>query len=274
MKMRIRSNTMLRLGALLTALTFGGMELWSCSDDGAISGFNGKKGGSGGKKSKVSSNDKDGDGIADAEDDDITDGPGASGAPTRSIDNSGANFQVKDIELLRNSIDACMGSDMTKISSDMLLPAVGAEVPAAGAGLDKKLGLVQGEPKVKFLLPTPANAIGNDIIDVERGNLVDLTNSSRTAVAGDSLTDTYLRALETIANVVAHNCTADKKECECGSKKKARAMLSRCLPSLDPETKEMDEASSMLGTICAKDERGMRKAIASMIASYAFAGAR
>ena len=53
-------------------------------------------------------------------------------------------------------------------------------------------------------------------------------------------------------------------------------MLVRCLPGLDPETKEMDEAAEMLGLVCSEEEgvKGMRKAIASLLSSYAFASAR
>ncbi len=272
----------------------------ACSDD-KISGF-GSLGGTKSKKSKeITSKDK---GFKDEDGDGIHDDDGDA-AKTKSIDNSGANFQVKDVVLLRNSIEACMGKGMTLISADMLLqkqePA-GGTPPAAGLALlaDGTFGeaeadaralakddldplgafaLAQEESdKFAFLLPTPqveaALDAGTDIIEIERGNLVDLKNATRTTVAGDSVTDTYLRSLETVANVVGHNCALDKKECDCSTKKKSRSILVRCLPALDPETKEFDFMAKRMSTFCSKGPSGMRTAISSMIASYAFAAAR
>jgi hypothetical protein len=230
----------------------------ACSDDGGIAGFNksGKK-----KSSKTKGG---GDSIGDDDD---------SSASTRTIDNSG-QLQVKDVVLLKNSIKSCMGEGMTTIHGGMLLPKLDAGGAPAGEPAQPALKLTQGDVKFAFLLPTDANKEGADIVDVERTNLVDLSHSSRTSIASDSLTDTYLRSMEIIANVVAFNCDASKKECSCGTKELAQEMLTRCLPSLDPHTKEMEEAATMLGNVCKKGDSGMRKAIASMIASYAFAAAR
>ncbi len=180
---------------------------------------------------------------------------------TKEIDNSGANFQVKDLLLLRSSVESCMGSpDMLKVAEEMLRTT---DAPAAEDG------------KLRFLLPTVYN-LGDDVLDVERDNMVDTSSGVRAGIAADSLTDTYLRSLETVANVISHNCTLDKEECKCQTKDLAREMLVRCLPGLDPETKEMDEAAEMLGLVCSEEEgvKGMRKAIASLLSSYAFASAR
>jgi len=181
---------------------------------------------------------------------------------TKEIDNSGANFQVKDVLLLKSSLDSCVGPGMTTVKAEMLLPTdLNAQVAALPDG------------KIRFLLPTQYQD-GQNIVDRESGNLVDEANGTRTSTTADSLTDTYLRSLETIANVVAHNCSLANPNCKCATKDDARAMLERCLPGLDPETKEMDEAAEMLGLVCADGAPGMRKAIASMISSYAFAQAR
>lgn len=180
---------------------------------------------------------------------------------TRRVDNSGASFQVKDVSLLRSSIDSCMGPDMLVVSAEMLLPPGTGTLPALG------------DNKIRFLLPTQY-VDGDDVLDKERGNMVDQGSSVRTGISADSLTDTYLRSLETVANVIAHNCTADRQECQCSTKDLARDMLTRCLPGLDPETQEMDDAAEMLGLVCADGTKGMRKAIASMLSSYAFASAR
>lgn len=196
-------------------------------------------------------------GAGDVKDDGVTDG---TKKYTKTIDNSGADFQVKDVLLLRSSVESCMGKDMLKVSDEMLRTPNAAD-PSDG--------------RVRFLLPTQYVA-GDDILEKERGNMVDTETGSRTGIAADALTDTYLRSLETVANVVAHNCSLEKEECKCQTTDLARAMLTRCLPGLDPETKEMNEAAEMLGLVCAETEgaKGMRKAIASMLSSYAFASAR
>lgn len=179
----------------------------------------------------------------------------------KSIDNSGADFQVKDLALLRSSVESCMGSpDMLTVNAEMIRTANAPELE---------------DGKIRFLLPTQYTD-ADDVLEVEKDNMVDTASGVRAGIAADSLTDTYLRALETVANVVAHNCSLDKEECKCQTKTLARDMLVRCLPGLDPETKEMDEAAEMLGLVCSEEEgvKGMRKAIASLLSSYAFASAR
>lgn len=249
--MSLRALTLLLTGPLLA-----GLLACSTSDIGGLSGL-------GGKKKKVDR----GDGETEGEDGGETDAVGTdengNAKYTKTIDNSGANFQVKDVALLRSSIGSCMGDGMLAIAADMLLPtnlnAPQADLPDA---------------KIRFLLPSQYVA-GDDILEKEKRNLVDTSTGARTGIAADSLTDTYLRSLETIANVVAHNCTPDKPECQCATKDQAREMLTRCLPGLDPETKEMDEAAEMMGLVCADNgPKGMRKAIASMLSSYAFAASR
>lgn len=224
----------------------------ACSSEGGIGGITGL---GGRHKDSGAGETKDGDVDEDGEN---------SGKKkyTRSIDNSGAGFQVKDVALLRSSVESCMGSpDMLKVTGNMLRGESGSDADAEG--------------HVRFLLPT-VYAEGDDVLEVEKSNMVDSSTGVRAGIAADSLTDTYLRSLETVANVVAHNCTADKEECKCQSKDLARKMLERCLPGLDPETVEMDAAAEMLGLVCAEEEGpiGMRKAIASLLSSYAFASAR
>jgi hypothetical protein len=192
------------------------------------------------------------------------DGDGV-GKVTKSIDNSGANFQAKDVALLKSSVESCMGAGMTTVQATMLLPDVnGGAAPAQTA---------DAEGRLKFLLPKKY-AAGQDVIERETSNLVDTSGGARTGIAADSLTDTYLRALETIGNVVAHNCDAAKEQCRCATKDDAFALLKRCLPGLDPETVEMDQSAQALAEVCAQGPGGMRTAIASLVASYAFANAR
>jgi hypothetical protein len=179
----------------------------------------------------------------------------------REITTSGAGFQVKDVLLLRSSIESCMGDNMLKITADMLMPVDLSSTTKATDG------------RIRFLLPTQY-AADDDIIEKERGNLLDLSASSRTSVSADGLTDTYLRSLETIGNVVAHNCNPTNPNCSCAGKDKALAMMTRCLPGLNPSTVEMDESAALLGAICSDGMDGMRTAVASLLSSYVFALAR
>lgn len=181
---------------------------------------------------------------------------------TKDIGSSGASTQVKDINLLRSSIETCMGRDMLRVTEDMLIPS------------DLTVSLPKlPEGRIRFLLAAQYRA-GDDIVTKEASNLVDLSQSSRTNNTADSLTDTYLRSLETIGNVVAHNCTSNNPNCQCGSKEAALVLMSRCLPGLNPSTVEMADTAALLGGICGENAEGMRKAIASLIASYVFAVAR
>jgi len=192
----------------------------------------------------------------------VSDIPPSTKVVTKNIDNSGASMQVKDVLLLRSSVEGCMGSGMLAVTADMLLPTDLTTNPP-------KLS----DARLRFLLATQYK-VGDDVIDKESGNLVDVASGARTNIAADSLTDTYLRSLETIGNVVAHNCTSKNPNCQCGSKDEALEMMTKCLPGLNPNTVEMNDSAALLGAICGENVEGMRKAISSLISSYAFAVAR
>jgi hypothetical protein len=278
---------MLRRIVLALATLHAASLLAACGEDAPLSGLTGgKKNDKSRKKPKPDGKDTDSD-KGDAEDDPVVEQPAADEGPgidtdgengagvgedgdgigkiVKTIDNSGANFQAKDVTLLKSSVESCMGVGMTAVQDTMLLPELsgGATAPQTA----------DAEGRLKFLLPKKY-AAGQDVIDREASNLVDTSGGARTGIAADSLTDTYLRALETIGNVVAHNCDAAKEECKCATKDDAFALLKRCLPGLDPETVEMNESAQALSAVCAQGPGGMRTAIASFIASYAFANAR
>jgi len=196
--------------------------------------------------------------------------PGAPNDPkvdstviNKTITNSGATLQVKDLSLLRSSVEACMGKGLLNVSNDMLMPTDLSAPPTPPAA----------DGRLLFLLGTQYKA-GDDIIDKEAPNMVDLSAGARTNITGDSLTDTYLRSLETIGNVIAHNCSTTNPNCQCGTKGEALAMMTRCFPGLDPSTANMADTAALLGAICSSGIDGMRKAVSSMISSYAFAVAR
>jgi hypothetical protein len=182
---------------------------------------------------------------------------------TKGIDNSGAAFQVKDVALLRSSIGSCMGAEKLLVTADMLIP-----VGQAGDSLPDN-----ADGRFRFLLGNNY-AVGDDIIDKERNSLVDFSLGNRTGISSDSLTDTYLRSLETIANVVSHYCDANVEVCKCGTKDEAKVVLQRCLPGIDPNSEKIDYASLLIYEECKEGNSGVRKAIASLLSSYAFASAR
>lgn len=176
------------------------------------------------------------------------------------IASSGGSFQLKNVNLLKNSVQTCVGPDMTKISSDMIIVRDGVNPPPGADG------------RMRFLLPTYKE--GDDIVDAEQGSLVNPESGVRTSVVADSLTDTYLRSLVLIGDVVAHNCSISNPLCVCDTAAAAKDMLLRCAPSLDPSSQQVNDAAVMLGLICAEGPSGMRRAVSSIISSYAFALAR
>ena len=125
----------------------------------------------------------------------------------------------------------------------------------------------------RFLLSSDYE-VGEDIIEAESQNLLDFAKGNRTGISSDSLTDTYLRSLETVANVVAHSCTGEKAECKCSTEQEAVDLLTRCLPAFEPGTDKVQYAALILTESCKKGDSGVRTAIASLIASYSFAFAR
>jgi hypothetical protein len=182
---------------------------------------------------------------------------------TKGIENSGAAFQVKDVALLRSSIGSCMGQEKLVVTEDMLIP-----VGQAGDSLPDN-----SDGRYRFLLGS-TYTVGDDIIEKERSSLVDFSLGNRTGISSDSLTDTYLRSLETIANVVAHYCDANVEVCKCGTKDDAKVVLQRCLPGIDPNSDKMDYASLLIFEECKEGDGGVRRAVASLLSSYAFASAR
>lgn len=200
---------------------------------------------------------------APKENEDIIATDEVKGKVTKGIESSGSSFQVKDVALLRSSIASCMGAEKLIITEDMLIPVgeVGDQLPDNPDG------------KFRFLLGNSYQA-GDDIVEKERKNLVDFSTGNRTGITSDGLTDTYLRSLETIANVVAHYCDSSVEVCKCGTKEEARVVLERCLPGIDPESDKIDYASLLIYEECKEGDSGVRRAIASLLSSYAFASAR
>jgi len=186
--------------------------------------------------------------------------PGPTGPEViiRNTAGIGTRHQAKNLSQLRSSVDACFGPGMTTIKASMLLATNGAP-PAAGT-----------DGRAPFLARA-THPEGSDVLSVESAFLLDPARSDRFGVDADAIAAPYLRALETVANVVAHNCEPTSASCDCGSVAKAKDLMARCLPGFDPASAAFTHAARVLAAQCAAGPAGFREAIASLVASYAFA---
>ncbi len=174
----------------------------------------------------------------------------------------GADQQVKNAVLIRQSLNTCMGDKFILTSKDMY---VLTPTPAPAG-------------KRAFLMGTPVD--GEDIIQKEESSLYEGTVPIRGQVATYPLSLSYLGALGTVANVVAHNCnfTSETSPCLCKTEQNAHDLLKRCLPGHNDAL--LIEASKRMTALCrtGKDapeqELNSRKAIAAVLGSGAFALAR
>ena len=167
-------------------------------------------------------------------------------------------FQVKSVDVLKASIIGCFNNqDILSISDDMLITEEVADDLGSG--------------RERFLIPKEAvtYVAGANIVDLESENLSGEPGPV-TGVRSDQLTDTYLRAVAVVADVVAHNCSANDPYCTCGSEQSATDMLSRCLPSFNPNSDAFKGLAVKFAEHCGATEKSQREAIASLISSYAF----
>lgn len=175
---------------------------------------------------------------------------------------TGPDQQVKNSALIRQSIASCVGEKAIPTTKDMFL--LSATKPPPG-----KVPFLQGEPND-----------GTDIIQREENNLYQNKVPMRGQAATYSLTLSYLGALGTVANVVAHNCdfTSTTSPCQCKTEQNALDFLKKCLPGLADSkltvaAKQMSELCSS-GKDAQEQEINSRKAIATALGSGVFALAR
>jgi len=161
------------------------------------------------------------------------------------IENNYAGLQLKSSNLLRNSIASCLGENRTIIKTDMI------KSESAPTGFL--------EPE-KFT--AEQDVITNSLLDID-GDLAGTRFSTR----ADQLSVTYLGAATSIADVVAENCTPTDEKCKCGSLESAKLLMARCLPSINPESEGFVTNAEFFAKSC---QENPKKAIASLIASYAF----
>lgn len=166
-------------------------------------------------------------------------------------------LRVKNLAQLASALETCVGFGMTMVDATMILPASGSLSPPTADG------------RFAFL-PAGKYAVGTDVLAAEGVFLLDPARAERFGADADALSASYLRALETVANVVAHNCTPARPLCDCASNATAGALLRRCLPAFSPGSPTFRAAEAAFAAQCAAPN-GQRQALASLLASYAFA---
>lgn len=195
---------------------------------------------------------------------------------SKAIDNSGSGFQVKNSEQLKNSISTCFGTPMTSIPQSAILSPESSPTASPGSTPTAEPTMTTSpgaEGRVRFL-GVGTYQPGEDIIDLEKINLDGPTKGLRTGTAASGLTATYLRSLSIVADVVAHNCDLTRKECTCADETAAQTMLARCLPNVNPNSESSKAVVAKMAAQCKLGANETRKAIASLLSSYAFASAR
>lgn len=210
-----------------------------CSDDKKVTGKSGSKGGGDGPA--VTSEDKEVEGV------DSYQGVKGSG------------FVVKNYLQLKAATEACVGAGMGVVADDMFaMGRCGAGVGNPGGG-DKLV--ILGADKCAFR--------NQNIFDVLKDSLWSPDLAGRTDTLANQLTPSYLQALATAADVVAHS-VANPQEL-CGTKEKALELLGKCVAQFSPSS--LDSAAEKIAEICAQGGTKSREAIATIIGSAAFASA-
>lgn len=139
---------------------------------------------------------------------------------------------------------------------------------------------VDGGKKIRFLTKQYLQSASEtkSILELEREYLE--VTTGRTSTYADTLEDEiYLKSLLTVANVAAFNCDVESpnSRCYCATRESASSLLKRCLPQFSPESEAFQ---NVLNEMVSKDNCGSekaidrRKAIASLLSSYAFAMAK
>lgn len=186
----------------------------------------------------------------------------------KDVSDSGAALQVKSIDLLRSSIASCLGGNLTRVTCDMIVVPPGTTPPACPARDN-----LTATGRKAFLLPGSFSP-DDDVITKLSENLYDPRKSSRAGTGADALSDVYLRALGTIADVVAHNCDVNA-DCDCSSMARTELIVKKCFPGLNPDSTRLKTTVSLLAEACSTSNlMDRRKALAAMLGSYAFASAR
>jgi hypothetical protein len=178
----------------------------------------------------------------------------------RAID-AGANaIQSKSFQVLKSSIASCFSSTtITLVRADMLVDLTASPLESG---------------RTRFMLPQAGLAPGVDILEFEKANLGGDDTVARTTISSDAISATYLRSLANVADVIAHSCEVDDPFCGCSNEGDARAMLTRCLPQINPDLPEFLDTAKAMVTECNSGPVGQRRVIAALVSSYPFAQGR
>lgn len=199
------------------------------------------------------------------------------------VDLNGSGRQRKSLEQLKNSIVDCLGSGsqfdtsldisnphIFRLRSEMFISTLSPKDPADG--------------RLSFLISGEQTTLsGKSVLDLEK-KFIDVAGADA-GVRADGLEDElYLNSLVTIASVAAFHCdvrSTPNNLCNCSTKSDASAMLGRCLKQFDQSSDAFQKAVDSFADAenCGAPENALgflkrRRAITSLISSYAFATAK
>jgi hypothetical protein len=131
-----------------------------------------------------------------------------------------------------------------------------------------------------LIVGSTADVAGKSILELEKP-FIDVAGSASGVKASTLEDELYLNSLQNIASVIAFNCNVESEssQCFCSTRQKAKEMVERCLTLFDNSTSEFNAAFEGFAEACNTDtsDEGLfqrRKAIVSLLSSYAFATAR
>jgi len=193
------------------------------------------------------------------------------------VDLSAGGRQRKSALQLQKSFVSCVGgqreNDMgspdeanpsiLQVSNEMILSSESSEKPKGRFGF--------------LIVGNAAEVVGKNILELEKP-FIDVEGTTSGVKASSLEDELYLNSLQTIASVIAFNCDVENEssQCFCSTKQKAKEMVERCLTLFDTSTDEFNAAFEGFSEACSADssDEGLfkrRKAIVSLLSSYAFA---
>ena len=171
---------------------------------------------------------------------------GAGSAIAPSGGSVRAPYQVKTSAEIASAIESCFGPAMTTVSGSM----------------------IQTQDNPGGFLSARQFTAGADVVAGEASIFDGDPSVQRVGVRNATLSLPILAGLQDIGNVVGENCQAQRGAnalCDCTTPESAKAMLARCLPSIDPT-----KYAALQGAFADKCAQQPATAIASLIASTAF----
>lgn len=209
--------------------------------------------------------------------------PASESISMNLVDLSSGDRQRKSLLQLKNSIIACVG---TQAEGDAGVPDQDnpSILRVTSEMIQNQNNVTQVNGRFGFIVAAgteeEAKVVGKSVLELEK-SFIDVEGSA-TGVRASSLEDElYLNSLQNVASVVAFNCdvTSDSSPCFCSTSQKAEEMMMRCLTLFDPASVDFKIGLLSFAAACSGDtsEEGLlkrRKAIVSLLSSYAFATSR